>query len=80
VSLADEIATFMLINDKKWKIGEELVHPSPEDVKICLDKAREVLYGEDMNDGAALFVGGTIIFKRDGKHLDVYLHLGEYDG
>ncbi len=78
MSLADEIATFMLIHDRKWKVGGELENPSPEDIKITLDRAKEVLYGEDMQDGATLFVGGMIV-KRDGKHLDVYLHLGEYD-
>ena len=76
MSLADEIATFLLIKDHTWKIGGELQVPSPEDVKIALDRAKEVLYGEDVSDGAALFVGGMII-KRDGTHLDVYLHIGD---
>lgn len=78
MSLADEAATFFLIHDRKWSIGGELVNPSPEDIQITLDRAHELLYGEDMNDGAALSVGGMII-KRDGKHLDIYLHLGDYN-
>jgi hypothetical protein len=78
MSLADEIANFMLIKDRTWKIGGELQAPSPKDVQAALDKAKEVLYGEDVSDGAALFVGGMII-KRDGTHLDVYLHLGSID-
>jgi hypothetical protein len=78
MSLAEDISTFMLIRDMPWKIGEELEHPSPEDVRQTLDKAREILYGEDMNDGATLFVGGMII-KREAEHLDVYLHFGDYN-
>lgn len=79
MSLPDEIATFMLINDMQWKIGGQLQNPSPEDVRQSLDRAKEILYGEDMNNGAALFVGGMIV-KRDGKHLDIYLHIGDYNG
>ncbi len=79
MSLPEEIATFLLIHDRKRKIDGELQNPSPEDVKICLDSAREVLYGEDNESGATLFVGGLII-RREDPHLDVYLHLGDYNG
>jgi hypothetical protein len=73
--LAHSISTHMLINDRTWTIANEAQHPSAEDVQICLDRAREVLYADHIKDGAELFVGGLII-KREANHMDVYIYLG----
>ncbi len=77
MSLADEIATFMLLNDKTWTFDGEQKIPTAEDIQQVLDEVRRRLYALDSSTGNAQMLIGGMLVKLDNGHLDVYMHIGD---
>lgn len=72
--IARFIAGYFKYNNWSWKLTQDRVVPTEEDVTKVIDKATSMLYSEAV--GTQLSVGRLIIRKED-KTMDVYMFVGE---
>jgi hypothetical protein len=70
----DFLIEFFLLRDIKWKINGELRRPSRAEVEIALDDMVQVVRD---SDESILIEIGSLLVKRAGQHIDIYVHAGE---
>ena len=75
--LAHDVHIHFLTNDFEWGQGDDAHVPSPEEIEEGLAFLKKRLSKE--KDGTTIF-GGRIAMSKQGKHHDIYVHFGEYDG
>ena len=75
--VVSEVHALIVDRGIHWKIDGELKTPSEDDVARVLDKMRETLYASDDNDQIEI---GHLIGIKTEHGLDIYLHIGEYNG
>lgn len=59
----------------RWYFDGVLKNPTAEDLRQAIDRLGKELY----DDGQQAELGHLIV-QRNGRHLDVYLHVGEQGG
>lgn len=60
---------------RKWKIGGELVEPTPKDIEELIQAMVNDMRSEDYDS----IESGGILIKNDRGKIDLYVHLGEID-
>lgn len=56
----------------RWRFDGVLKNPTAEDLRQAIDRLSKELY--DDQDQAEM---GNLIVQKNGKHFDIYLHVGE---
>lgn len=74
MSVTNDVYKIMSQNtNRQWKIDGRLAHPTQDDVNrliaAMVDDVRKMGYDS--------IESGGILVKRDGDHVDVYVHVGE---
>ena len=78
MGVEEELESYFLVKDYRWRIGNVLIHPTAEDIREAIDRAKTMLYDEP--DETQLEVGRLIIKKRSQELYDVFVMIGEEDG
>ena len=68
-----ELEQFFKDKDYKWKIGGIRRHPSASDIKQAVDRAVEMLQGEDYGQLEI----GRLIVRREEDRFDLFVMAGE---
>jgi hypothetical protein len=71
--IAEELATYFLVKDYKWKFDYGHANPDANDIQTAIDKVLLILDNED--DSTQLEVGHLMFKKRAGV-IDVFVHAG----
>lgn len=74
MNLEDELESFFLVHDYRWKIDGALRYPTADEIKRTIDKSVEELCDEE--EGTQIEVGRLIIKKHDSG-CAVYVLIGE---
>lgn len=61
---------------RQWKVDDNLIQPTQDDILKLLDEAAKRLYSEQV--GTRLEKGGLIVEKKHRGH-DVYVMVGSYE-
>jgi hypothetical protein len=75
MNLADELYLLFVKHGYTWKIDGILQEPSALDIRIALDKAKELLYAEI--EPSMTCELGHLVLKKTPGHLDIYVHIGD---
>jgi hypothetical protein len=70
----DFLIEFILLRDIKWKIDGKLRRPTRAEVEIALDDMVRVVRDSEQS---ILIEIGSLLVKRAGQHIDIYVHAGE---
>lgn len=74
MSISDDVYKIMhQITDRQWRIDGRLAQPTHDDVQ----KLIAAMLNDVRTMGYDSIESGGILVKRDGNHVDVYLHVGE---
>lgn len=71
--LSEELATYFLVKDYKWKFDYGLANPDANDIQRALDKVVAIL--SEYEQDTQLEVGHLLFKKRAGV-IDVFVHTG----
>lgn len=72
-SISEELATYFLVKDYKWKFNYGLANPDASDINKAIDKALVIL--ENEKEDTQLEVGHLMFKKRAGV-VDIFVHAG----
>ena len=70
----DFLIEFFLLRNIKWRIGGELRRPTRAEVETALD---DMVQTVQESDQSILVEIGSLLVKRSGDHIDIYVHAGE---
>jgi hypothetical protein len=71
--LSEELATYFLVKDYKWKFDYGHANPDADDINKAFDKVMLIL--DEQDDNTQLEVGHLMFKKRAGV-IDVFVHAG----
>lgn len=71
--LSEELATYFLVKDYKWKFNYGHANPDADDINRAIDKALVILDAE--GEDTQLEVGHLLFKKRAGV-VDIFVHAG----
>lgn len=72
--LSEELATYFLVKDYKWKFDYGHANPDADDIEKAFKKVQTIL-SEQKGDNVQLEVGHLMFKKRAGV-IDVFVHAG----
>jgi hypothetical protein len=72
-NISEELATYFLVHDYKWKFDYGLANPDASDIDKALDRVQLIM--DTHEDGTQLEVGHLMFKKRAGV-IDVFVHAG----
>lgn len=78
MGIEEELESYFLVKDYRWRIDGVLRFPNAEDIRLAIDEAKRRLYDEEPE--TQLEVGRLIIKKRSQDLYDVFVMIGEEDG
>jgi len=69
--IAEELATYFLIKDYKWKFNYGLANPDASDIDRAIDKILEILEEQEEDTQVEL---GHLMFKKRAGVVDIFVH------
>jgi hypothetical protein len=71
--LSEELATYFLVRDYKWKFDYGLANPDADDINKALDRVLVILENEENDTQLEV---GHLLFKKRAGIIDVFVHAG----